>query len=236
MTIHYHGTPITPISALTSLRGRHFCVSYVAPQDVDRCHELGQSVMLDNGAFTRWKSKHRTEWSGYFNWCERWLRHPTTWAVIPDVIDADVKVQDALIRQWPFGHRGAPVWHMNEPIARLLKLCDEWPRVCIGSAQEYSTIMSPEWWVRIEEAFEKMLAGRRFIPNTHMLRGMNCVGRGIPFASVDSSDLARNHHRKQNDLKSMAQRWDGIQCGSLISVAKRNQRLRHKLWREASVL
>lgn len=49
MTIHYHGTPITPRAVLDTLAGRHFCVSFAAPADVKHCHAIGQSVMLDNG-------------------------------------------------------------------------------------------------------------------------------------------------------------------------------------------
>jgi hypothetical protein len=49
--IHYHGTPITPRSVLFELAGRCFCVPYSDPRDVAICHEIGQSVMIDNGAF-----------------------------------------------------------------------------------------------------------------------------------------------------------------------------------------
>lgn len=88
--LHYHGTPITPRSALLALAGRCFCVSFAEPRDVAVCHEIGQSVMLDNGAFSAWRSgKPIVEWSGYYEWCARWLEHWTTWAVIPDVIDGD---------------------------------------------------------------------------------------------------------------------------------------------------
>ena len=31
MTLHFHGTPITPRSVLMDLRGKCFCVSYAAP-------------------------------------------------------------------------------------------------------------------------------------------------------------------------------------------------------------
>jgi hypothetical protein len=48
--LHYHGTPITPQAKLLELAGRNFCVSYAAPYQVAACHEIGQSVMLDNGA------------------------------------------------------------------------------------------------------------------------------------------------------------------------------------------
>ena len=47
--IHYFGTPITPRSSLMQLAGRSFCVSFAAPSDVAVCHEIGESVTLDNG-------------------------------------------------------------------------------------------------------------------------------------------------------------------------------------------
>lgn len=210
MTIHYHGTPITPMRALYELAGRHFCVSHAAPQDVARCHQIGQSVMLDNGAFSKWKSGKATNWNGFYAWCEQWLAYPTTWAIIPDVIDGGSQLQDAMIREWPFKHRGAPVWHMDEPISRLARLVDEWPKVCIGSTAEYAAVLSPAWERRMDEVFNTI--GRSHLPWLHMLRGMQCVGRRWPFASVDSTDIAQNHHRPQNTPRAMADRWDAIQC------------------------
>ena len=38
-----------------------------------------------------------------------------------------------------------------------------------------------------------------------------CRTLGYPFASVDSTDIARNHNRKNNP-REMAEIWDGIQC------------------------
>ena len=133
MTLHYHGTPITPTTALYELAGRCFCVSHANPGDVGLCHRIGQSVMLDNGAFSKWKRGKATDWPAYYAWVEKWLGWPTTWAVIPDVIDGGEEAQEALLREWPFAERGAPVWHMDEPLARLLRLCGKWPRVCVGS-------------------------------------------------------------------------------------------------------
>lgn len=212
MTIHYHGTPITPMSALYELAGRHFCVSHAQPQDVVRSHQIGQSVMLDNGAFSKWKSGKATDWPAYYSWCESWLRFPTTWAVIPDEIDAGSQAQDALIKDWPFGHRGAPVWHMDEPIHRLLALCDAWPRVCIGSTAEFRTVLSPAWCSRMDECWNEIAKRHRLLPWIHMLRGMQCSGRQWPFASVDSTDIAQNHHEAHNSPRKMADRWDGSQC------------------------
>jgi hypothetical protein len=210
--IHYHGTPITPISALLELAGRHFCVSHANPQDVARVHDIGQSVMLDNGAFSAWKVGKATSWAAFYDWCDPWLDYPTTWAVIPDVIDAGTQEQDALIREWPHGTKGAPVWHMDEPVSRLLRLCDEWPRVCIGSTSEYSVVMSGPWCRRMDEAWNAIAARHKRLPWVHMLRGMQLSGRHWPFASVDSTDIARNHHQPHNSPRRMADRWDGAQC------------------------
>lgn len=210
--IHYHGTPITPVSALYSLAGRHFCVSHANPQDVARCHQIGQSGMLDNGAFSKWKRKKATDWQAFYAWAENWLGYPTTWAVIPDEIDGGSQIQDALVREWPFGHKGAPVWHMDEPVSRLVKLSDEWPRVCIGSTREYAVVLSPAWVRKMDECWNELAKRHRFLPAIHMLRGMQCSGLGWPFASVDSTDVAQNHNRPQNTPRSMADRWDAMQC------------------------
>lgn len=209
--IHYHGTPITPMTALYELAGRCFCVSHARPDDAERVHLIGQSVMLDNGAFSKWKRGHETDWDAYYAWADRWLDYPTTWAVIPDEIDAGSQIQDALIREWPFGQKGAPVWHMDEPVHRLLRLTDEWQRVCIGSTDAYAVVLSDAWTRRMDEAWNEIAKRHKRLPVIHMLRGMQCSGRRWPFASVDSTDIAQNHHRPQNTPRSMADRWDAMQ-------------------------
>ena len=216
MTIHYHGTPITPMDVLYSLRGRHFCVSHMAPADVRRCHDIGQSVMLDNGAFSKWKSGKQTDWPAYYAWCNIWLDCPTTWAIPPDVIDAPSQEQDALLNEWPHGkRRAAPVWHMDEPISRLCRLVEaDWSRVCIGSTAEYLAVLSEPWERRMDEVWECLAQTFARTPPIHMLRGMQCSGRRWPFASVDSTDIAQNHHCSWNTALAMAERWDAMQCPS----------------------
>jgi hypothetical protein len=141
MTLHYHGLPITPWDVFYTLAGRHFCVSFHRPDQVKQAHDVGQSVMLDNGAFSAFtKGKPVTDWSAYYAWCDRWLDYPTTWAVIPDEIDAGSQQQDAL------------------------------------------------------------------------LRGMQLARCEWPFASVDSTDIGRNHNRAENTARAMADRWDAAQC------------------------
>lgn len=211
MTIHYHGTPITPNAALLSLAGKCFCVSHANPQQVETCHKIGQAVMLDNGAFTAWTQGRDTNWPKYYEWCDRWLDYPTTWAVIPDEIDAGADLQDNLISQWPHGDRGAPVWHMDEPLDRLMKLIDEWPRVCIGSTAEYAKLLTDRWVARMNGAWDRISQSHARTPNIHMLRGMQMSRHIWPFASVDSTDVARNHHIHGRP-KERAEKWDAAQC------------------------
>lgn len=214
MTIHYHGTPITPNRVLHALAGKHFCISYMRPDQIEWCDKHGQSIMLDNDAFTAWKSGktlNQAHWQGYYDFCDVWLDRPTTWAVVPDVIDADTQEQDALLREWPFNGRGAPVLHMDEPIGRLLRLVDEWPRVCIGSTAEYAVVGSAAWNFRMDEAWNDICRSNARTPVVHMLRRMQTVRWCWPFASVDSTDVARNHNRVGDALK-MANAWDARNC------------------------
>ena len=169
-------------------------------------------TLLDSGAFSAWKRGHEPDWKKYYDWCDKWLNYPTSWAVIPDVVDGGSQLQDAMIREWPFKGRGAPVWHMDEPLDRLAKLCDEWPKVCVGSTAEYADVMSEAWCRRMDDMWDRVSRHHRRLPWLHMLRGMQLSGRHWPFASVDSTDIAQNHHRPQNTPRSMADRWDAIQC------------------------
>jgi hypothetical protein len=212
VTIHYHGTPITPNRLLLEMAGAHFCVSHAAPAQVKACHELGQSVMLDNGAFSVWKRGHTPDWSAYYEWCDKWLDYPTTWAVIPDVIEGDEHDNDLLCRAWPFRERGAPVWHMHERERRLIELLQTFPRVCIGSSGQYADVLSDPWRRKMDSAWREIGRWFKRTPNIHMLRGMQLVLERWPFASVDSTDIARNHNRKGGNVAAMRGRWDAGQC------------------------
>jgi hypothetical protein len=216
--LHYHGTPVSPVAVLYELSGRNFCVSHARPDDVRRVHQIGQSVMLDNGAFSVWKRGHKTDWQSYYEWCDRWLDYPTTWAVIPDVIDAGTQEQDALLREWPHGDRGAPVWHMDEPVSRVLRLVDEWPLVCVGSTAEFRKVLSPEWTRKMDEMWNEIARRNKRLPRLHMLRGMQLSGMHWPFYSVDSTDIAQNHHLPHRSARAMADRWDAMQCPGTWSI------------------
>jgi hypothetical protein len=217
MTIHYHGTPITPRDRLYELAGRHFCVSYADPRDIHVCHQIGQSVLLDNGAFTFWRGGAEPDWGGYYTWAERWLDYPTTWAVIPDVIDGDEQANDRLLASWFQTHlpRGAPVWHLHESLERLRRLTHGYERVCVGSSGAYRVIGTDTWHRRLSEAFDVVADEHGRVPWVHMLRGMALAGSHYPFASVDSTDVARNHNRPQNTAAQMVVHWDAQQCPPL---------------------
>lgn len=219
--IHYHGCPITPRAELLTLAGRFFCHSFARPDDVQIGHEIGQGNMLDNGAFSTWRGRARgaaarEDWSAWWGWAEPWLEHPCTWAVIPDSIDGGVEENDRLLEEWGWRVgivQGAPVWHLHEPIERLVRLCDEWPfRVCFGSSGIYRTIGTVAWHSRVSEAFDAVADDVGRVPPIHMLRGMSMSGRHYPFASADSTDIAQNHARPQNTAAKMAARWDSMQC------------------------
>ena len=118
------------------MTGRHVCVSYAAPQDLQVCLSIGQSVMLDNGAFSHHTRGLKPDWEAYYRWLDPILGHPH-WAVVPDVIDGSVTQQRDLLGRWPFRQDyGIPVWHLGLPLDWLYELAD-WGRVCFGSAGEY---------------------------------------------------------------------------------------------------
>ena len=213
--IHYHGTPITPREKLYELAGRHFCVSYADPRDVRVCHEIGQSVMLDNGAFTAWTQGRAVDWYAWAAWIDPWLDYPTTWCVLPDSIDGGEEENDRLLA-YSWNVPGAPVWHLHESIDRLLRLADTRARICFGSSGAYRDIGTDQWHRRISEAFDALSERHQRLPWVHMLRGLALAGSEYPFASADSTNAARNHagsHKQRPKAPGLiAAEVDARQC------------------------
>ena len=195
--IHYFGGPITPVTAaLKAWRGRHAFVSYAHPTQITVASDVCQSFALDNGAFSLWKAGKATDWSGFYEWVDRWRCDPGfDFAVVPDVIDGTESQNDDLAEQWPFPrYQGAVVWHTNESISRLVRLAQNWPTVCIGSSGEYD-VSSPSRF--LERAFEAVTAvtGKYGKPicKLHGLRMLNPkIFTHLPLSSADSTNLARN--------------------------------------------
>jgi hypothetical protein len=166
--------------------------------------------MYDNGAFSFWQAalraghewaEHRG-WAPYFDWLEPRLFHPGRWAIIPDMPGAPSQLNDALLNDWPFGQRGAPLWHMDGPIERLLRLCERYDRVCLGWTGK--TVGSPDYRARMEEV--SLALGNRW-PVIHMMRG-TAVAFDYPFDSADSSSLAQNGWRYDTAF-DFGDRWAG---------------------------
>ena len=201
--IHYHGLPITPASAArAAVSGGHAFVSFRYQDQLGLVLDVCQSFAVDNGAFSAWKSGNPvTDWTPYYEWVNEVHLYPSfDFAVIPDVIDGDEAANDALLAEWPWrgkaksGSVGAPVWHMHESIERFERLANEWPRVCIGSSGEFSTVGDAKWWVRIAEAMNAV-CDRNGSPicKLHGLRMLNPdVFTRLPFGSADSTNIGQN--------------------------------------------
>lgn len=177
-------------------------MSFCRPDQISLAIEVCQSFAVDNGAFSAWKNgKPIADWSRYYEWVGVIHRYPSfDFAVIPDVIDGDEQANDALVAEWPWRGTakgrsvGAPVWHMHESLGRLQRLALEWPRVCIGSSGEFSTVGDSKWWGRIAVAMNTVCDknGTPFC-KLHGLRMLNPdVFSRLPLSSADSTNIARN--------------------------------------------
>ena len=181
--------------------GRHALISFAAPDQLDICLEVCQSVCLDNGAFSAWRSGKVIDWDSYFTWAAKFVNHPRVdFALIPDVIDGTEEENQVLLDRWSawFGASanvfGVPVWHMHESAEKLKALCENYPRVAIGSSGDYSVVGSSKWHQRMNWAM-RQICNEQGHPKAkiHMLRGLDPeVFRMYPFASADSTNAGRN--------------------------------------------
>lgn len=193
--IHYHGGPITPETcAYRAWRGGHAFISFAHPYQIELAASICQTFGLDNGAFTFWKQGGKADWQGYYEWCDRWLAHPACdWAVIPDVIGGTEDANDKLLAEWSFGHRGVPVWHLNESPGRLVRLAGEWPRVALGSADEWDVSVPSKCLERLYDVLPAICRNGQPVVKLHGLRMLSYrIVTSVPLASADSTNVARN--------------------------------------------
>ena len=210
--IHYHGTPITPYHELQKLAGKHFCVSFAHPQKVDWILQNAQSVMLDNGAFSSYTRGKPFDKDGFIRWVDDKL-YGANWAVIPDEIGGDVATQRDYMKDWPYPkHLSAPVWHMHLHTDYLRELVDNYPRFCFGSSGEYWKVGSADWSRRADEAWD-IIEKSNARPWVHMMRGLRLSKERWPFASADSTNVARNFKNKGREKcpLEMINRIDKVQ-------------------------
>jgi hypothetical protein len=200
--IPYHGTPITPATAAAKvLKDRHAFVSFRYQQTLEIAVEVARSFAVDCGAFTAWKQgEPAPDWGTYLGWVRDLMRYPSfDFAIIPDVIDGSEEDNDRLVDWWHEHFKnqdnpGVPVWHLHERPERLDRLCQEWPRVALGSSGEYATPGTEKWWARLDQALRMVCddSGRP-AAKLHGLRMLDpALVAHIPFASADSTNVGRN--------------------------------------------
>ncbi|ALB67190.1 hypothetical protein BN134_4270 [Cronobacter dublinensis 1210] len=195
--IHFHGGPITPDTcALKAWKGRHAFISFANPGQLSLASEVTQSFALDNGAFSFWTKNRVVDWNEYYRFVERWGNHPRfAFAVIPDVIGGTSEENDELIAEWPHGKVvGAPVYHFNEPDERFIRLCHEFPRVCIGSMGEYDAKRPRACRAKLRDLIRHVVDKNGYpITKLHGLRMLNKdIFSHVPLSSADSTNVARN--------------------------------------------
>jgi hypothetical protein len=208
--IHYHGGPVTPNTAAMALwERRHAMVSFANPRQIDIAAEVCQSFAIDNGAYSFWKGGTLPDWHAYFDFLDHWGKHPGfDFAIIPDVIEGTEKENDQLVDEW-FGKfnyfNGAPVWHMHESLERLNSL-NRFPRIALGSTDQYAQVGSVDWWTRMAEAMN-VLCDEQGRPRCklHGLRMLNpTIFSFLPLSSADSTNVARNINLDNH--------WDSPYC------------------------
>ena len=123
--IHYHGTPIggTEKDAIEFMRhNRHCLIPFAYPNQLPVAMMYGQSFIVDNSAFTYWKSGESLDVQAYIDWVSTIHRHPGfDWCLIPDVIDGTEDENRKLITTWMRSGtriKGVPVYHFHESLRK----------------------------------------------------------------------------------------------------------------------
>ena len=210
--IHYHGTPLWPRSELEKLSGKNFCVPFENSRDADWCIKNAQSIMWDNGAFTSYTKEKTFDMNKYIVWLDDKL-YGSNWAVIPDIIGGTIEDQKSYMANWPYPkHLSAAVWHMHLSFDWLKNLLDNYPRICFGSSGKYWKVGNADWSKRADEAWE-IIEKSNARPWVHMMRGLKLSKERWPFASADSTNVARNFKSKLNPKcpKDMCEKIDSVQ-------------------------
>lgn len=204
---HYHGTPIGGKRAAADefAERRLLLVPWRYPQDLKCAMSLSRGFIVDNSAFTFWRTGEKPDWHDYIKWVKGFARCPRfDFALIPDVIDGSEQDNNDLIKLWdkhawhPVRIRGCPVWHLHESLDRLDKLVQRWEQVAIGSSGDWPNPGVGKWWDRMDDAFRVICDGdgypRARIHGLRMLRS-DIIER-YPLASADSTNAGQNGSRE----------------------------------------
>lgn len=182
-----------------------------------------EKVAIDNGAFSYFNKERidRAIWTEFYRWLMRYYHHEKmNFFVIPDVIAGGEEENDRLIRELPtmFREKAAPVWHLHESLERLVRLCEEWPRVCFGSSGQYAVIRTKLWHQRMTEAFTEIYIKRQFLTKIHGLRMLD--GRVLgnyPLDTADSTNLACNVPKTEMKYPELTRAIREAECNRDLS-------------------
>jgi len=190
--IHYHVLPISPESLLIEMKNKHLLISFFKRHQIEAAIELASSIIIDNGAFSSWKTGKKVSWDKFYTWLENYINSPRLdFFFIPDKITGSEEENDILIEECPYKN-GVPIWHTNESLERLDRLSNEYDRIAIGSSAEHN-LRTTEWWERMVEAFNTICDLGKPRCKVHGLRTLNKeIVSSFPFASGDSSTVARH--------------------------------------------
>lgn len=199
--IHYHGTPISGSADNTCrfLVGRHALVPFKRQDDLARVAEFCQSFVLDNSAFSYWRSgEGDVDVPSYHDWVSSLAGHPgLDWCLIPDKIDGSEEQNRELVSLWlRIGCRveSVPVWHLHESLEWLEWLVDNFRTVALGSSGQWASPGTFSWWQRMAEAMD-VACDTKGKPKCrlHGLRMLDpAIFSYLPLASADSTNAAVN--------------------------------------------
>jgi hypothetical protein len=216
--LKFHGTPVggTAKDAIMFLSGRNALFSYYTKGHIQEVLECCDSFIIDNGAFSHWKSgKGEINLSEYFDWQLPLSKHPAHYfTIIPDVIDGTEEQNDKLLLEWEKRKckKSSPVFHLGESVNRFKTLSDNYEVVCIGSTSSWARNGSKEWWENMSEFMDSVVDTQGNFPcKVHGLRLLDPrIFTKLPLHSADSTNATVNGHRCQKEgiLKSMT-RWQG---------------------------
>ncbi len=198
--IHYHGTPIggSRDNAARFLVGRHALVPFKYQEDLPVVMEFCQSFVVDNSAFSYWRSGGTLDVDAYAKWVKTLEHHPSLdWCLIPDKIDGNEKENMRMVQDWRnlrLKVKSVPVWHLHESMDYLDWLCHTFETVAIGSSGEWSHPGSKAWWDRISEAMNTACTkDGKPKARLHGLRMLDPqIFSRLPLTSADSTNAAVN--------------------------------------------
>ncbi|WP_419057419.1 hypothetical protein [Kluyvera georgiana] len=219
MIHHYHGSPIWGGAGSVckiAVEGAGSFVSFVRPDQLELSLSFADRVGIDNGAFSAWKRGISINWTDFYAWLMRFYHHEKmNFFIIPDVVEGGEEDNDRLIKELPsmFREKAVPVWHLHESLERLVRLCEEWPRVCFGSSGQYATIRTAAWHQRMNQAFTEIYVKRQLETKIHGLRMLDgrVLGR-YPLATADSTNLACNVPKTEQKYRELTLQLRALGC------------------------